>query len=141
MPQVVLVGMHPLLAGQEVKRSQSEVEHGLHRPAVAAVGGEVVADHGAAASGALQEGAHGLTARTGCRSTLQELLGGSEGRDGGAADGGILPAQEVLCLGGPGHELAIEAKPVGSELFPESAPRQGLADMLQQRALDDLILK
>src|SRR4051812_30965858 len=44
----------------------------------------------------------------------------------------ILLTQEFLGLSGPRHELTIEAKPIGTELFPKPSRSRRIADSVKK---------
>ncbi len=67
-----------------------------------------------------------------CRNRFQYLnCGGQRGSRGGT-DGGVLVAQQVLCLGRPRQQLGIEHQPVGVQLVPEVCLVDGLSHRLQE---------
>ena len=96
-------------------RSSSDVD----RPAVAPVGVDVPAD-----AVAPRAGTRPASARERRRSSPRAAACSSAGTARGSAaragraDRGVLRSQQLLRLGRPRHQLAVEAHPVGLELAP-----------------------
>jgi len=138
MPEVILVGVDGSLARQQVERGQLQVGQRFDRPAVAAVGVDIATRHVGAVAIALQERCHLRAALCSLGQGVHCLRQHHTGR---RADRGILPAQEVLGLGRPGQQFAVQADPVCRQLSPEVGLRQPPLHLCQQHRLQGGIVE
>ena len=110
----------------------------LHRPAVAPVAGDICLGHCCALAIPVAQRAHVGSSRS---SLVECDQGWREGGAGGCTDRRILAAQQFLCLGTPGHQLAVQQQPVGLQLLPEIGTRGRIAHTRQQRLLQSHIVE
>jgi hypothetical protein len=125
VPHVVAVDVGAGLAGEQVERGDAVVLGGVDGPAVAAIGGAVLATRSEAGV-VLGEQAGDVGPAGG--GGLEGGDAGGQGGLGGGGGGGVLAAHEALGLGGPGEDLAVEAQPVAVEVGPQAGAGDRGAD-------------
>ena len=107
------------LGRQQVERRELQVGERLDRPAVVAVGGDVRARPCLARSRiALEQRRRRRRRAPPPAPAPRRPRRSAAGR--GRADRRVLLPQQLLRLGRPRHQLAVEADPVGLELVPEA---------------------
>src|SRR6185437_13768537 len=137
VPDVVFRGVHCTLTGEKMERREPKICERVYRPAVLSVGIDVSLSCFAALSVAFEK-----------RSRLWNLLRLAQRPDRGwqcrsrcRAGWCVLLAQQLLRFRGPRHEFAIEADPVCFERLPNSGSFYGVAQTLQNLALQQRIIK
>ncbi len=132
------LSVHGALAGQQVKRRQPQLGQALHRPAVVAIGCQRSRWPWSRAR---------RTSRAAPPHRRRAALASSAASAGpklaarGGADRRVLVAQQLLGLGAPGHQLAVQQQPVAVQFVPQPGARGGVAHPRQQRLLQRSIVE
>src|SRR5579875_1107048 len=117
MPEVVLVRVHLPRGCEQMKECQPVVLNRIDRPAVKTIGIDVFLSKLFALLVPLQQGTK-LRIRIRSRSERRDSIG--QGRASSSSGGSILFPEKFLCFSRPGHQFAIEAKPIGLQFLPQS---------------------
>ena len=130
--------MHCAFRGEQMKGCEFQVAYRIHRPAIAPIRRDVIAHH-LLPRGRVRQQIVYLKTALGSLSERGDLVG--KRRSGGRADSGVLLLQQLLRLGRPGHQFAIETKPVRSELIPKPSARGGDAHAFEKRPFKIRVVK
>src|SRR5262245_15461301 len=60
---------------------------------------------------------------------------------GGGANRRVLLSNELLRLRRPGHELAVQANPIGLQAIPEPGPIEPIAHQAEHITLDGVVVE
>src|SRR6266542_2999573 len=138
VPEVVLVDVDAALACEQVEGGELEVVDRAHRPAVAPVGVHEVGGGVGAGAGAFEQGAE-LAVDPPARG-VERGDGLAQAEAGRRSDGRVLPAQQLLGLGRPGHQLAVEQEPIGLEPLEQLAALGRVTHTREQLPLDLVVV-
>src|SRR6185436_11855438 len=108
---MALVSVDLPFARQQMERREPQVGKTIHRPAVAAIGSNVVLGLNKSLLMEFQQLFR-------LRRTAQRVDGRAQSLHSRGPRRRVLPPQQLLGLGGPRHQLAVEAEPVALELLP-----------------------
>src|SRR6266446_5680881 len=117
VPQMRLLEMCGAFRGEDLKGGEAKVAHIVHGPAVAGVSLDVTS--GSRPPG-LQACLELLEDDAPRRRPLHGRRSEVKRRGGRDSDGSVLLDKELLCLGRPRHELAIETEPARAERIPQT---------------------
>ena len=112
------------------------------RPAVAPVGVDVTLGRASGALAvALEQRAQRPAPRAAGRARARRTASGERRARRRRPTGGVLAAEQLLRLRRPGHQLAVEADPVGLELLPEAGGVERRAHAVEQLRLERRVVE
>src|SRR5260370_40994476 len=138
VPAMVLPGVHLALGGEQVERRHPQIVDGADLPAIPSILIDVLFRQNQSLT-RLHQKRPRIDAV--CGRTLQSVDDLRERGTRCRADGSVLRAQQLLRLGRPGHQLAIEAHPVRCQLVPEPGLVGGGPDAREQPRFKGLVVK